>query len=788
MKTQIALSLLLATCQLFCTAQKKEHSLTIEKIMQNPKWIGTSPDQFHWAENSQKLFFNWNPEAEEESSQYYITPADKIPYKVDLEEKKNLPSWYGSYNKNMTKKLYVKNGDIFLLAIMTGEIKQITNTAYSENSPTFNHKEDKIIYLYDNNIFSWEINSGKIEQLTNFTKGIEPTEKKPYSDDQGKWLYNDQLKLFEVLDKKKKEKERRKEESKLYEPKRPKTIYTGEARVSNIQLSPDENYITYTIYKNMRDSKNTKVANYVTESGYTEEISTRPKVGTPYYSLTEMYVYDITRDTVCQISIKDIPGIKDTPDYSQDYSNKQCDEPKERKVLFGPVTWSDNGKHAVLNIKSFDNKDRWIMLLDISNGQLKLLDRQRDEAWIGGPGIGLWGSSLGWMPDNKRIWFQSEETGYSHLYTLGINDGKKRALTKGNFEIYNPKISKNKLFWYFSSNDVHPGERHFYRMPLNGGNPTRLSFMEGRNDVYLSPDEEWLAIRFSYSNQPWELYLMENHEGAQPQKITNSLTDEFKSYPWKIPDIVKFKARDGVEVIARLYLPDSQKQKSPAVIFVHGAGYLQNAHKWWSSYFREYIFHNLLVDNGYIVLDIDYRGSAGYGRDWRTAIYRHMGGKDLTDQVDGANYLIENFNVDKKRIGIYGGSYGGFITLMAMFTEPDVFAAGAALRPVTDWSHYNHAYTSNILNTPVLDSLAFVKSSPIYYAEGLKGALLICHGMIDDNVHFQDVVRLVQRLIELGKDNWELAVYPVERHSFTEPSSWTDEYKRIFKLFEENLK
>jgi dipeptidyl aminopeptidase/acylaminoacyl peptidase len=200
------------------------------------------------------------------------------------------------------------------------------------------------------------------------------------------------------------------------------------------------------------------------------------------------------------------------------------------------------------------------------------------------------------------------------------------------------------------------------------------------------------------------------------------------------------------------------------------------------------MFHNLLADKGYTVLDIDYRGSSGYGRDWRTGIYRYMGGKDLTDHIDGAKYLVDALGVDSKKIGIYGGSYGGFITLMAMFTEPDVFAAGAALRSVTDWSHYNHPYTSNILNTPVEDSIAYRKSSPIYYAEGLKGALLMCHGMIDTNVHFQDVVRLSQRLIELRKENWELAVYPLEDHGFVEPSSWTDEYRRILKLFEDNLK
>jgi dipeptidyl aminopeptidase/acylaminoacyl peptidase len=237
-----------------------------------------------------------------------------------------------------------------------------------------------------------------------------------------------------------------------------------------------------------------------------------------------------------------------------------------------------------------------------------------------------------------------------------------------------------------------------------------------------------------------------------------------------------------------LYKPDGAAKGGPAVIFVHGAGYLQNAHHWWSSYFREYMFHNLLADKGYTVLDIDYRGSAGYGRDVRTGIYRFMGGKDLSDHIDGAKFLVESHGVDAKKIGIYGGSYGGFITLMAMFTEPDVFAAGAALRSVTDWAHYNHPYTANILNTPVEDSIAYRKSSPIYYAEGLKGALLICHGMIDTNVHFQDVVRLAQRLIELKKENWEMAVYPLEDHGFVEPSSWTDEYRRILKLFEDNLK
>jgi dipeptidyl aminopeptidase/acylaminoacyl peptidase len=281
------------------------------------------------------------------------------------------------------------------------------------------------------------------------------------------------------------------------------------------------------------------------------------------------------------------------------------------------------------------------------------------------------------------------------------------------------------------------------------------------------------------------LYLMDNKPGAKAQQITFSASSEFRAYDWRAPEIFTITARDSAAVPARLYKPDHPN--GAAVIFVHGAGYLQNAHKWWSEYYHEYMFNNLLADKGYTVLDIDYRGSAGLGRDWRTAIYRHMGGKDLNDEVDGAAWLVQKQGIDPKRIGLYGGSYGGFMTLMALFTTPDVFAAGAALRPVTDFAHYNQGYTSEILNIPQDDTLAYRQSSPIYFANGLKGALLICHGMVDENVHFQDAVRLVQRLIELKKENWELAVFPVEDHGFKEPTSWMNEYKRILKLFETTL-
>src|SRR5690606_1438863 len=168
------------------------------------------------------------------------------------------------------------------------------------------------------------------------------------------------------------------------------------------------------------------------------------------------------------------------------------------------------------------------------------------------------------------------------------------------------------------------------RLPVTGGTPTALTSVAGGNETMLSPDEQWLAIRHSYSNKPWELYLQPNKAGAVMEQVTESLTDDFNAYPWREPEVISFNNRHGDEVYARLYQPDNPKPNRPAVIFVHGAGYLQNVHYWWSQYFREYMFHNLLTDLGYTVLDIDYTGSSGYGRDHRTGIYRHMGGKDLS--------------------------------------------------------------------------------------------------------------------------------------------------------------
>lgn len=772
----------------FAQAVPNRSKLDIAQIMQGEKFVGFSPNSIRWSEDSQTIYFSWNPEQDTLRSWYKVGMNGEAPQALPLEEEIKMPVG-GTYNKDRTKKVYVRNGDLFLHDFSSGSTQQLTNTVGRESNPSFSGDEQKLVYQSGSNIYSWNIGSGQLQQITDFRSGS--PRKSAGSSEYKSWLEEDQLAYFGILKQRKEVRDLRSKNNKEREVKRPLKIYSGNKRISNQRLSPDGKFVSFRLTRPSSD-KGTKVPNFVTESGFVEDISARSKVGSPQ-STYELGVYDIEKDTFWILDTKQIEGIYDKPAYLASYHKGEeeysstYNSPRD-VIIHGPF-YAENSQ-AVVVVRSLDNKDRWIMHLDMSSGELKTLDWQHDEAWVGGPGISGWnffGGTIGWMPNNEEIYYQSESTGFSHLYTVNVKTGEKRALTNGKFEILSAQLSNDKSNFWITANAEGPAEQHFYRLPLTGGKLERITQEKGNHQVSLSPDEEWLAVRYSYSNKPWELYLQKNEVGAKRKQLTESTTAAFKSYDWKDPQLVTFKAEDGATVSARLYRPQKPKRKGPAVIFVHGAGYLQNVHSWWSSYYREYMFHNILVDNGYTVLDIDYRGSAGYGRNWRTGIYRFMGGKDLSDQVDGAKYLVDELNIDSNRIGIYGGSYGGFITLMGLFTSPGTFKAGAALRSVTDWAHYNHSYTSNILNTPVQDSIAYRKSSPIYHAEGLQDHLLILHGMIDDNVQFQDVVRLAQRLIELEKDNWEFAVFPVERHGFVEPSSWTDEYKRIFKLFQQHL-
>jgi dipeptidyl aminopeptidase/acylaminoacyl peptidase len=761
-------------------------ALTVDSIMRGPDLVGYAPDSLRWSADSQKLYFDWRKPGEDESSTYVVGRDGGAPARLTEAEKKNAPPNGGRWDKARKRLLFAERGDIVILDGSTR--KWITKTTAGEGSPRWARNDTAITYVRDGNLFLVPLDGGAgagVQQLID----VAPRRPEPRLTDSQKFIRDEQEKLLEAIREQKERKKKADERAK--EDKLPALELQDRQTAADLMLSPDDIHVFVLVSERPVGARNIIVPNYVTEAGYAEDIPGRTAVGDAQ-NRTLLAVMNLKTGKAVWADASFAPPV-DEP-LPTTTAPGAPGRRAEREVRWSMPEVSDDGKLAVARAVSADNKDRWYVVVDAETGKTRVVDTQHDDAWIREAGGGFGSAGVQFLPDSTRVWFQSERDGWMHLYTLDVSDpsAKPKQLTSGKWEIASASLARDGRKFYITSTELHPGERHLYTVPLEGGARTKITSMTGSNIAEVSPDESTLGLVYSYSTRPPEVFVMPNTPGAKGTQITTSPTPEWRSFNWIDPKVITFKARDGVDVYARLFTPEmigaKRDPSRPGVVFVHGAGYLQNAHKYWSTYYREYMFHNLLASRGYVVLDVDYRASSGYGRDWRTAIYRHMGGKDLEDIVDGAKYIVAKEQVNPKRVGLYGGSYGGFITLMAMFTTPDVFAAGAALRPVTDWAHYNHGYTSNILNVPQKDAEAYRKSSPIYFAEGLKGALLICHGMVDTNVLFQDSVRLAQRLIELRKENWELAAYPVENHGFERASSWADEYKRILKLFEENLR
>ena len=785
---------LLAILFAFHATPAGNFALTIDNIMRGPGLYGYEPSQVRWSGDGERLYFQWKQagDAVLKDPDTYVVNRDGLGLrKLSDADAKLAPPAAGATTPDKKRTVYSRDGDIFFYDAASGQTRQLTKTTDAETDPRFTHDGRRVAFTRANNLYVMALDGGALEELTDIVlagasptpaetggerggrgggagRGAAASEDKKGTDSQ-EFLKKQEKELLEVIRERAAKREEDEAKKKRENPRKPFKLTTGQT-IASLHLTPDEKYVVAGVREAGTGDKNTVVPNYVTESGYTEEIPSRDKVGDNQSRM---------RLAIVSVETGEVKWV--------DHGQKQVGGAADavRDVQLSQPLWSDDGTKAVLLARAADNKDRWILALDEATGKTRVVVEDHDDAWLDGPGA----NTLGWMKNDREIYFQSERTGYSHLYVAPFEGGEPKALTSGKWEVDGVTLSKDKSHFFLTASEADAGEHNVYEMSAEGGVRTRLTSLPGGHTYVPSLDDRWFADIYSYTNKPPELYVQEARSGAASKKLTSSPAADFWQYPWQDVPVVTFPARDGAMLRGHLYRPANFRAGGPGVVFVHGAGYLQNVHRWWSSaYEHEYLFHHLLMERGYMVIDVDYRGSAGYGRDWRTGIYRHMGAKDLDDNVDAARWLTAQQGVDPKRIGIYGGSYGGFITLMAMFTQPDVFAAGAALRPVTDWANYNHPYTANILNLPQKDAEAYRQSSPIYFAQGLKGALLICHGMADTNVHFQDTAELVQRLIELRKENWTLAVYPVENHGFLQPSSWADEYKRILDLFEKNLK
>ncbi|MGY0561561.1 S9 family peptidase [Luteimonas sp. A277] len=770
-------------------AAQPAQALTLDRVMDDPDWIGPPVEQAWWALDGSRAYYTLKREGSPIRDTWMQDLASRQPTLMEGAARAEIDGMQPVYDATRARAAFIRNGDVFVRDLRNGALEQLTHGGSGAAALQWGHDGALAWRTGNDRWHRWSAGTGMTEAAV--LRAQDDPGKPPRADQ----LREHQMRLFQTLRTERVQREARRLQEADWQredPTRaPPPVYLGgDVSIAGSALSPDGRWLlAATTPKNTERGQGGKMPKFLTESGYEETEDVRIRVGRNDPAPMTFWLVDMREGTPRKLDLDSLPGISDDPlaDLRAAAGKDPLKGPRPVRLEgFGgnSMRWNADSTQAALMLHSVDNKDRWLAVLDPSSSKLDTRHRLSDpQGWIN------WGfNEFDWMPDNRSLWFVSEHSGHAHLY-LAAN-GRPRALTSGQWEVSSPALAADGSRFLFVCNLSAPVDYEVCEVPVEGGQARELTSLDGVNDFVESPDGSRLLLRHSSAYVPPQLAVI-GADGSGYAALTDTRSEEYSAYEWLQPEIVQVPSKHGAGSIWGKYYGPAELEPGreyPIVLFVHGAGYLQNVHHRWPTYYREQMFHNMLVQQGYIVLDLDFRASAGYGRDWRTAIYRQMGQPELEDYLDGIDWLVSERQGKRERVGIYGGSYGGFMTFMALFREPGTFKAGAALRPVGDWHHYNHPYTANILNTPDIDPEAYLKSSPIEYVEGLQDHLLIAHGMIDDNVFYQDSVHMAQRLIELRKDKWEMASYPLERHAYQHADSWYDQYRRIHELFERVLK
>jgi dipeptidyl aminopeptidase/acylaminoacyl peptidase len=464
---------------------------------------------------------------------------------------------------------------------------------------------------------------------------------------------------------------------------------------------------------------------------------------------------------------------------------------------------ASEGKKIIFDAETLDRQTRKIFVHDFTRKTIHEIYSDSESAWFerhGNPTIAA----------DSIIIFESEVSGYNSLYRIGIDGSGFTKIAGGDFTILESVYDLRNQKIFYVANEVNPTEWKLYETDFDGSYVKMISDTPGGyQNLHLA--QGILVFSHSTITKPDELFISDL--SGSPKQITNTISPKFSGINWKIPELITFNnEEDGTKIYAYLYEPvtrngvspqgvlsegiyDRTSERSeknfryPLICFAHGGGYWQNVTAGFGPYQDNFMVNTFLTSQGFMILDVDFRGSLGYGSEFRNKTHKNLGYWEVSDYISGINYLDQLGLIDRNKVGIYGGSYGGFISLMAAFRHPEYFKTAVALRPVSDWKNYlssNWWFTLARLGNYEDNKLAYQISSPITYAAGLNIPLLITHGMLDDNVFLQQTVLLTQKLIEEKKD-FELMYYPKEYHSFHLQSSWLDQYKRIFNFFKTHL-
>jgi dipeptidyl aminopeptidase/acylaminoacyl peptidase len=429
----------------------------------------------------------------------------------------------------------------------------------------------------------------------------------------------------------------------------------------------------------------------------------------------------------------------------------------------------------------------WAIMVADRVGDGKQIWRSGDQDNDSFPGIGS-EDSWQWAANNRLV-FPSEKDGWLHLYSIAADGAGFESLTPGNFEVENVALSQDKSFVVFSTNKSDVDRRHLWWVKVDGGAPRQITAGEGI-EMYpaLFDNDRRVAFFHSTARDPFMPYTARTDGSNQKALAPQALPRDFPAAKLVVPEQVIFKAADGTEIHGQLFKPPNASGKMPALVFMHGGPVRQMLLGWHYLYYyhNSYAMNQHLASRGYMVLSVNYRSGIGYGRAFRLAQHRGArGASEYQDVVAGAKYLRSRDDVDSKRIGLWGGSYGGYLTALGLARDSDIFSAGVDFHGVHDWS-VNVAGLRVPTDTAERVRVAR-ESSPISSVDKWKSPVLLIHGDDDRNVEFAQTVNLVRLLRKNGVD-FEQIVFPDEIHDLLRHQNWVWSYSAAGTFLDKHLK
>lgn len=467
----------------------------------------------------------------------------------------------------------------------------------------------------------------------------------------------------------------------------------------------------------------------------------------------------------------------------------------------GTLRWID-GRRLALDRQSPDYKRRVISVADIGGGAPRVAHEEVDDKFWSIPG-GAAPAALP-SPDGKWIAFLSDRDGWDHVYVMPASGGEAVQITRGEFEAWRPAWSPDSTRIAFDANEPDkPGTRQLFVAHI-GADPKRatvtpITATRGTNiAASWSPDGTRLVYQHTDPHSSADLFVVQATSAAQPVRLSQSMPEPMRAARFVEPEYVRYAGPDGQQVPGWLFVPKGldRSRKHPAIVWIHGDGVNQGYDGWHvqRNYAVYYSFHQYLLERGYVVFAPDYRGSIGYGRAWRQGVYTDVGGKDAKDAWMAAHYLKTLGFVDAERIGVWGLSYGGFFTLIAMTDQPTLFRAGVDVAGVVDYAMYyedpyHGGWTTSRIGTPEQNPAVYQQASPLSRVDRLERPLLVLHGTADVNVPYLHSVRLIDALMKQGKSGlFSFMEYPGEFHYFTRAHVLQDAWLRVDRFFAAHLR